>query len=148
MSKPSRPARAKRLPGVVLAAVAAFAVCAAWASESPLPQAAAADVRRIEATLRIDAGDESGKPIRIVHPLGQSFEVDSGNAASTWRATFVARPAADGDIALDGSIRSGDRIVGTPSLVVRPGERFSLAVDGEGSGPGYRIEGVVAFVAR
>lgn len=141
MLKQSRPARATRIVGLsfVAGVTLAFAY-AAWASQSPRPQTVAADGRQVDATLRLDIDGKPGKPVHVVHPMGSRFEV----AADAWRATFVANATADGDIALDATIRDGDRVVGSPSVVARRGEPFSVAV-GDPGHETLRLEGALAF---
>lgn len=141
MLKQSRPARATRAAGFAFVSIVTLAFAyAAWASQSPRTPTVPADGRQVDATLRIDIGGKAGKPVRVVHPLGSGFEVADG----AWRATFVANATADGDIALDTTIRDGDRVVGSPSVVARRDEPFTVAV-GDAGREAFRVEGALAF---
>ncbi|MBO9664269.1 MAG: TonB family protein [Dokdonella sp.] len=147
MLKQSRPRRAVRIAGLSLVAGATL-LCAyaAWASQSPRPQASAERPRQVESRLRIDVGDRIGKPVRIINPVDQSFEIADDDPTSPWRATLTATAVADGNLSLAASIYRGERALGAASVVAVPGESFSVAVDGRGDPAGYRIEGTMAFV--
>lgn len=141
MLKQSRPPRARRAAGFALVSAVTLAFAyTARASQSSRPPTVPADGRQVDATLRIDVDGKTGKPVRVVHPLGSGFEVADG----AWRATFVANATAGGDIALDTTIRDGNGVVGSPSIVARRGEPFSVAVGDAGDGT-FRVEGTLAF---
>lgn len=143
MLKRPRPARATRIAGLSLVAAVSLAFAwTAWASQSPRPRTVASDGGQINATLRVDVGGARGKPVRIVHPLGSAFEIADG----AWRTTFVADATADGDVALAATIREGERIVGEPSVVARPGEPFAVVV-GDAGHASFRVEGTLALAA-
>lgn len=147
MLKQSWPGRAARVAGLSLVAGATLLFAyVAWASQSPKPRTSAEQPRQVESNLRIDVGGRIGRPVRIINPVGQSFEIADDDPASPWRATLTTTAVDDGNIALDASIHRGERVLGAASVVAVPGEPFSMAVDGRDQAASYRIEGTVVFV--
>lgn len=141
MLKQSRPTRAMRGAGLCLVAGMTLAFAwTAWASQSSRPATVAAAGRSVDATLRLDVDGKPGKPVRIVHALGSEFEIADGD----WRAAMVANATANGDVALDATLRRNGRVVSTPSVVARRGEPFSVAI-GDAGHETFRIEGTLAF---
>lgn len=148
MLKQSRPARAMRATGIgtVVCGAIGFA-CAAWASQSPRAIAASSNPGRfVDATLRIDVGESKGQNIRIINPLGRSFEIADDAAPAPWRASLTASDANDGALALSGSVRQGDVVIARPLMVVRPNTPFSMSIDGAAGTPSFHLEGTVALV--
>lgn len=143
MLKQPRPARATRIAGLSLIVVASLGFAwTAWASQSPRPLTVASDGGQVDATLRIDVGGVRGKPVHIVHPLGDEFEI----ADDHWRTSFVANATADGNIALDATIRDGASVVAQPGIVARAGEPFGMVV-GDPGHESFRVEGTLALLA-
>ncbi len=141
MLKKSRPTRAMRGAGLCLVAGVTLAFAwTAWASQSSRPAIVPAAGRSVDATLRVDVDGKPGKPVRIIHALGSDFEI----ADDDWRATMVANATASGDVALDSTIRRGDSVVGSPSVVARPGVPFAVSV-GVAGHEKFRIEGTLAL---
>ncbi|CAG0950759.1 partial Regulatory protein BlaR1, partial [Gammaproteobacteria bacterium] len=141
MLKQSRPTRAARRFGLCLVVTMTLGFAwGAWASQSSRPLTAPAAGRSVDATLRLDVDGRQGRPIRIVHALGSEFEVAEGN----WRATMTANATADGDIALDATLRRDGRVVSSPGIVAKSGEPFAIAVDDAGH-DAFRVEGQLAM---
>ncbi|MCK9539681.1 M56 family metallopeptidase [Dokdonella sp.] len=143
MLKRSRPARSTRTIGLALVGIVALGgAWAAWASQPErLSRAPSAGEKLIEATLRIDHGQNHGTPVRVINPLGQPFELADG----AWRGEFVATAKTDDIIILRATIRENGRVVATPEIHSRAGEPFAIAIDGS-AGADFRLEGRIAFV--
>lgn len=142
--KRRRPARATRLAGLgLVTSVTLLFAYGAWASQSPRlqPRIDASEHRQVEVALRIDVDGESGTPLRLIQPFGKSFEIAYD---TRYRAQFTANLTATGSITLEGWIRSGDRLLSSPWLELRPGEPFSFSLD-DGPGEIVRIEGTLGF---
>lgn len=141
-----RPGGATRLAGLALVAGATlFFAYAAWASQSPRTRAGADanEIRLVEMELRIDVDGERGKPLRLIQPFGKSFEI-AYHGGALYRAQFTANLTSSGSITLEGSIRSGDRVLITPWFELRPGEPFSFSLDDDPSEI-VHIEGTLDF---
>ncbi len=143
----SYPTRGTRLAGHALVALVVSAFSwTAWASQAPStpallpPQAAPADGRQVDASLRVDIDGIAGKPVRIVHPLGDEFEIEDGSV----RARFIADATVDGNIRLSATLRQDERVLAEPIVVVRPGESFEIGVDDAGR-EHLRLQGTLAF---
>lgn len=135
----------------LLAGATSFFAYAAWASQSPRPGTVVTDdgAPQVEVNLRVDAGGKRGKPLRLIQTLGASFEIADDDGAGAYRAQFTTSAATADSITLEGSIRSGDRILSTPNLVLKPGEPFSFALNDGPQGPAIvRIEGTLAFAGK
>lgn len=146
MLKQSRPRRAVRIAGLSLVAgmTLAFAY-AAWASQSPRRQpVTASSEQQVEVSLRIDVGGKRGKSLQLIHSFDQSFEIAVEDGAAPYRARFMASALSADAIALEGVVEKGGRVLGEPGLVVKPGELFSLAIDGDAATT-MRIEGSLDF---
>ncbi len=141
MLKQSRPTRAARIVGLsIVAAVTVSFAWTAWASQASRPATVPAAGRHLDATLRLDVDGKTGKPVQIIHELGSDFEIADGD----WRATMVANATADGNVALDATLRKSGRAVSAPSVVAKQGEPFAVVV-GDAGHETFRIEGTLAL---
>ena len=132
-----RPSRARRAAGLTL--VTAFGLAgaiAAWAAQAPRPERTAHVAgTQVDARLDVAVDGETLSQLRLVGALGQSFAVDSSDAARPWHAEFVA-DSVRGGIELAATITRDGAVVAQPVIVVAEGEPGSIQVGRRGE-PGY-----------
>ena len=121
----SSPGTARRLAGrCFVADLAAGAMAATRGARAE--QAAAASTYSVAMTL--DAGAEHAAP-RVVAKAGEAFAIASDN----WRIELTVRPAQSfNDVWIVGKLIKNEKVVGTPTLLTRLGEKATVkAGDGE-----------------
>ena len=121
----SSPGTARRLAGRCFVAVLAAGAMAATLG-ARAEQAAAASTYSVAMTL--DAGAEHAAP-RVVAKAGEAFAIASDN----WRIELTVRPAQSfNDVWIVGKLIKNEKVVGTPTLLTRLGEKATVkAGDGE-----------------